>query len=77
MPHERLGETVCAYVILKAGHSLSFDELLMTVERAGVARQKYPEHLVVVDNFPRTASGKVRKDQLRLDIRQRLQAMQA
>jgi acyl-CoA synthetase (AMP-forming)/AMP-acid ligase II len=37
-----------------------------------VARQKHPEKLVLVDSLPRTASGKVRKDQLRLDIRERL-----
>jgi len=74
MPHDRLGETVCAYVILKSGQSLTLEDLLASVAQAGVARQKYPEHLVVVDNFPRTASGKVRKDQLRLDIRQRLNA---
>jgi acyl-CoA synthetase (AMP-forming)/AMP-acid ligase II len=75
MPHERLGETVCAYVVVKAGHSLGLDELLDSVAQAGVARQKYPERLVVVERFPRTASGKVRKDQLRLDIRARLRAV--
>ena len=74
MPHERLGESVCAYVIVKTGQSLSLDALLDSVAQAGVAKQKYPERLVLVDALPRTASGKVRKDQLRLDIRQRLQA---
>jgi len=74
MPHERLGETVCAYVILRPGCSLTLAELLDNVAQAGVARQKHPERLVVVENFPRTASGKVRKDQLRRDIRERLSA---
>jgi acyl-CoA synthetase (AMP-forming)/AMP-acid ligase II len=75
MPHERLGETLCAYVILRAGQQLSLDGLLEQVARAGVARQKFPEHLVVVEDFPRTASGKIRKDRLRADIRQRLAAL--
>jgi acyl-CoA synthetase (AMP-forming)/AMP-acid ligase II len=75
MPHERLGETLCAYVILRAGRQLSLDGLLEQVARAGVARQKFPEHLVVVEDFPRTASGKIRKDRLRADIRQRLAAL--
>lgn len=75
MPHERLGETLCAYVILRAGQQLSLDGLLEQVARAGVARQKYPEYLVVVEDFPRTASGKIRKDRLRADIRQRLAAL--
>ena len=72
MPHERLGEAVCAYVIVKPGQSLGFEEVQRSMADAGVARQKYPEHLVLVDSLPRTASGKVRKDQLRLDIRRRL-----
>jgi acyl-CoA synthetase (AMP-forming)/AMP-acid ligase II len=74
MPHPRLGETVCAYVILKTGRSLSFDDMQASVAAAGVAKQKYPERLEVVDSFPRTASGKIRKDRLRADIRERLQA---
>lgn len=74
MPHERLGETLCAYVILRTGRQLSLAELLEQVARAGVARQKFPERLVVVEDFPRTASGKIRKDRLRADIRQRLAA---
>ncbi|MCY1484468.1 Medium-chain fatty-acid--CoA ligase [compost metagenome] len=74
MPHPRLGETLCVYLILHPGQALQLDQLLEHVQRAGVARQKYPEHLVVVEEFPRTASGKIRKDRLRADIRERLAA---
>ena len=74
MPHARLGETLCAYVIAQPGAGLDLDALLAFVAASGVARQKYPEHLVVVDDFPRTASGKIRKDRLRADIRERQQA---
>ena len=38
--------------------------------RAGLARQKWPEELLVVDDFPRTATGKIRK----VDLRSRLRA---
>ncbi|MFC3608834.1 AMP-binding protein [Stutzerimonas tarimensis] len=76
MPHERLGETLCAYVILKPGQALTLQGLLEQVCHAGVAKQKYPERLVVVEDFPRTASGKIRKDRLRADIRERLAAQQ-
>jgi acyl-CoA synthetase (AMP-forming)/AMP-acid ligase II len=72
MPHERLGETICTYVTLKAGQELSFDQMIAHVAKSGVAKQKYPECLVVLDAFPRTASGKIRKDRLRDDIRERL-----
>jgi acyl-CoA synthetase (AMP-forming)/AMP-acid ligase II len=74
MPHARLGETVCAYLILKPGASVDLDGVLASMAGAGVAKQKYPERLEIVESFPRTASGKVRKDQLRADIRQRLAA---
>lgn len=75
MPHARLGETLCAYVIPQAGsEQLDLDAVLGFVSASGVARQKYPECLMVVDDFPRTASGKIRKDRLRADIRERLQA---
>jgi non-ribosomal peptide synthetase component E (peptide arylation enzyme) len=74
MPHERLGETVCAYVVPRSGSSLDFAQLQECMAGAGVARQKHPERLVLVASLPRTASGKVRKDQLRLDIRERLRA---
>ncbi|HWS73544.1 MAG TPA: AMP-binding protein [Quisquiliibacterium sp.] len=72
MPHARLGETVCAYVIPRPGAEVSLADLLKVAEAAGVAKQKYPEQLVVVSELPRTASGKIRKDLLREDIRERL-----
>jgi non-ribosomal peptide synthetase component E (peptide arylation enzyme) len=74
MPHDRLGETVCAYVVTRAGQALDFAQLQQCMQASGVARQKHPEKLVLLDSLPRTASGKVRKDQLRLDIRERLRA---
>lgn len=74
MPHPRLGETVCAYVILQPGATLDLDRMLAHVAAAGVARQKYPERLLCVDSLPRTASGKIRKDLLRADIAGRIKA---
>jgi non-ribosomal peptide synthetase component E (peptide arylation enzyme) len=74
MPHDRLGETVCAYVVTRPGQPLDFAQVQQCMQASGVARQKHPEKLVLVDSLPRTASGKVRKDQLRLDIRERLRA---
>lgn len=72
MPHARLGETVCAYLITRPGVQVTVEDLRVTLEAARVARQKMPEQVVLVDDFPRTASGKVKKDLLRADIRQRL-----
>ncbi|MDK3473019.1 medium-chain fatty-acid--CoA ligase [Escherichia coli] len=73
MPDERLGERSCAYVALKAPHhSLSLEEVVAFFSRKRVAKYKYPEHIVVIEKLPRTASGKIQKFLLRKDIMRRL-----
>ncbi|WP_260837625.1 medium-chain fatty-acid--CoA ligase [Escherichia coli] len=73
MPDERLGERSCAYVVLKAPHhSLSLEEVVAFFSRKQVAKYKYPEHIVVIEKLPRTASGKIQKFLLRKDIIRRL-----
>lgn len=74
MPHARLGEGVCAFVILREGQALDLATLTAFVADAGLARQKTPERLQIVSEFPRTASGKVRKDLLRAAVRTALLA---
>ena len=72
MPDERLGERSCAYVVLKAPHhSLSLEEVVAFFSRKRVAKYKYPEHIVVIEKLPRTASGKIQKFLLRKDIMRR------
>lgn len=73
MPDERLGERSCAYVVLKAPHhSLSLEEVVAFFSRKRVAKYKYPEHIVVIEKLPRTASDKIQKFLLRKDIIRRL-----
>ena len=73
MPDERLGERSCAYVVLKAPHhSLSLEDVVTFFSRKRVAKYKYPEHIVVIEKLPRTASGKIQKFLLRKDIMRRL-----
>jgi non-ribosomal peptide synthetase component E (peptide arylation enzyme) len=70
LPDSVLAERVCAVVVLRGGMDApTLDEIRSHFAAAGVARQKTPERLVV-DDFPRTASGKVRK----VDLRERLRA---
>jgi non-ribosomal peptide synthetase component E (peptide arylation enzyme) len=64
MPHERLGETTCAFVIPRAT-TPTLDQVVAFLEKAGVARQKFPERLEILPDFPRTPAGKVKKDVLR------------
>lgn len=73
MPHARLGEGVCAYLILR-GKAPEFDEVAGFVSTNGLAPQKRPERIEIVDDLPRTASGKVRKDLLRTMIAQKIRS---
>jgi acyl-CoA synthetase (AMP-forming)/AMP-acid ligase II len=74
MPHARLGEGICAYLILQPGTHAAVADLTAHMLASGLARQKCPERFEFVDDLPRTASGKVRKDLLRDEIRQRIGA---
>ncbi|MFB4309676.1 AMP-binding protein [Actinomadura sp. GTD37] len=68
-PDERLGEHAAAVLRLRPGSPApTLGEMRAHLGRAGLARQKWPEELHVVADFPRTASGKVRKVALRRDI---------
>jgi acyl-CoA synthetase (AMP-forming)/AMP-acid ligase II len=64
-PDPRYGEVVAAVVVLKPGAALNLADVQHYFRAAGLARQKTPERLVVVDSLPRTALGKVRKADLR------------
>lgn len=68
-PDARLGERVVAVLRIRSGHPMpTLPEVREHFERAGVARQKWPEALYQVDDYPRTASGKVQKFLVRQNI---------
>jgi long-chain acyl-CoA synthetase len=64
VPHERLGETVKALVVLRTGQTTDADELV-AFARARLAGYKLPRSLEFVEELPRTPSGKVLKRELR------------
>lgn len=64
MPHPRLGETCCAYLVTD-GRAPDVAELSAFLSAQGLARQKHPEKVVVTQILPRTASGKIQKFVLR------------
>ncbi|MBC2778929.1 AMP-binding protein [Parasphingopyxis sp. GrpM-11] len=68
MPHARLGEGVCAVVVLRPDAELSRANLAEFISQSGLAKQKWPERIELVDQLPKTATGKVRKDVLRSEI---------
>ena len=65
VPDPVMGERVGAVVVTRPGFSFDVDEARAHFAAAGVARQKTPEVVLLVDELPRTPSGKVRKDVLR------------
>jgi non-ribosomal peptide synthetase component E (peptide arylation enzyme) len=69
MPDAQLGERVCAFVIMRPGATLTLEGVRAHFAAAGIARQKTPERLIVVDELPRTPSGKVKKLELRAQLR--------
>jgi acyl-CoA synthetase (AMP-forming)/AMP-acid ligase II len=64
LPDDRLGERCCAVVVTRDGSSLTLDDILEFCKAAGLAMQKIPEELEIVDEFPRNASGKILKFKL-------------
>jgi long-chain acyl-CoA synthetase len=63
-PDAYRGETVVAYVVLSAGSVVAADELVDYC-RERLAAYKYPRTVHVVEDIPKTASGKVLRRTLR------------
>ena len=64
-PDQRLGERACAFVRTREGSAFSFADMTAYLTGQKMARQYIPERLEVVDELPRTPSGKVQKFRLR------------
>jgi cyclohexanecarboxylate-CoA ligase len=64
-PDELRGELVCAVVRRSPRHrDVTLDELCAFLDERGLMKQKWPERLVIVDEFPLTGLGKVAKSKL-------------
>jgi acyl-CoA synthetase (AMP-forming)/AMP-acid ligase II len=67
MPSAATGEKGCAFIIPRGGLTIDLAEIRRFLDGEGLARQKFPEHVVLVEDLPRVPSGKVRKDVLRIE----------
>jgi cyclohexanecarboxylate-CoA ligase len=65
VPDERLGERACAVVVPAPGAHPDLDELCAYLSDRGLSKHFLPERLELVPQLPMTASGKVRKVELR------------
>jgi fatty-acyl-CoA synthase len=64
LPDEFMGEEACALIRAKRGEELTEDEVREYC-KAGISRHKVPKFIRFVESFPLTASGKVKKFELR------------
>jgi non-ribosomal peptide synthetase component E (peptide arylation enzyme) len=73
MPDPELGERACAFVVLKANASLTFDEEISFLQQCHLAVWQLPERIEVMDDLPRSTGGKVAKAQLTALVTRKLQ----
>ncbi len=67
VPDQYMGEEVVALMRLKPGETATEEELREYC-RANISRQKTPKYLKFVTEFPMTASGKIKKFELKADL---------
>jgi cyclohexanecarboxylate-CoA ligase len=66
VPDEVLGERACLYVQLRPGTSITLEECCAWLDSNGVAKMKWPERLVTLDEMPMTPTRKVIKGALKV-----------
>ncbi|MDH3306264.1 MAG: acyl--CoA ligase family protein [Acidimicrobiia bacterium] len=64
IPHEKWGERPKAFVVLKPGAEVRPEEIIAHV-KAKIARFKAPDAVEIVDQLPKTSTGKIQKYVLR------------
>jgi acyl-CoA synthetase len=74
MPDKILGERVCVYVATRGNVPMTLSDVTTFLTDRGVTQEWFPEHLVQLDELPRSSGDKVAKGELRADIRRRLAA---
>ena len=65
VPHDKWGEAPVGAVILKAGGSVSADELRSWCNARVAARYQQLSEVLILDDFPRSSAGKTLKRVLR------------
>lgn len=74
VPDARLGERAALYVTLRPGHAFSLEDMKRYLQEQQMAKQYWPEFLCVLDDLPRTPSGKIQKFRLRETAREQFKA---
>jgi len=65
MPVPRLQERACAFVTLRSGSTMTLADVCRHLAAEGFSKHFWPERLEVVEQMPRTPTGKIQKYVLR------------
>lgn len=65
VPDEKYGEEICAWIRMKAGRAALNADAIRSFARNKLSHYKIPRYVHVVDEFPMTVTGKVRKVEMR------------
>ncbi|MGB0101818.1 MAG: AMP-binding protein [Nocardioides sp.] len=65
VPDERYGEELCAWIRMRAGADPLDGDAVRAYASGKLAHYKIPRYVMVVDEFPMTVTGKVRKVEMR------------
>ena len=76
VPDQRLGEEVCAFVVLKPGQTATVDEFRAFCQ-GKIAHFKIPRYISFVAEFPMTATGKPQKFMMRKQMMSELKLGEA
>jgi fatty-acyl-CoA synthase len=65
VPDERYGEELCAWIRMRAGAPPLDADAVRAYATGRLAHYKIPRYVLVVEEFPMTVTGKIRKVQMR------------
>lgn len=68
VPDPELGERVCACVIPKHGETVNKEEIIDYLQFKGFSKYETPEFIKIMDEFPMTPTGKIKKDLLQKEV---------
>ena len=71
VPNKKYGEEVCAFIKIREGMETNEEEI-KNYCKDGISRFKIPKYILFTEDFPMTASGKIRKIDLREIAKDRL-----
>lgn len=75
MPDERLGERVCACLVPHPeGRDLTLEDIVEIARKEGLAKNKWPERLEIMESLPADPAGKLHRPALRDYIKRKIES---